>query len=846
MMSLNNSSENKRSRGNVNDREPYLALYSFREEDRHYFFGREREIKELVDSVKNNVLTVVLGKSGIGKTSLLQAGLIPRLRRKYYLPIYIRIRFDDDKMSPIEQVKTTIESKIKELDETAGSFNGLTLWEYFRSVRVLEGHVTPLLFFDQFEELFKAGKQDPGKVNPLVTEIGDLVQNWLPAAVQEKFKDQTIPYSYKRPHYRVIFSLREEYQPQLKNLSRYMPSIINGRCHYRVEQMKGEDAIDAVLKPGKEIIKDPEVAIEIVRKVPESEDTDYNPYEEQTGSWEKKKIEPFLLSLFCYEINQKRLNMDVDHISMALLEEVKAEDIIEDFYEKNINEFEPNVKIAIEDLLLTAEGYRRLQVLNSLKTGYDVTDKDIEGLVNRRIIRKETRTGVDYIELIHDRLAPILKQSRDKRNEEKRRKKELEERKKKYRRMFITMISIAAVVLAILTVYAFYQRSIAEKESRNNKVYEVAARSANFLDKDSIVSFRLAEYAYNTEKTNPGGYNALLKAYHNDKFYSIVPGKKVGEFHPGSTEANFFAVFCPNKEKLRFVTVSSDRLFLWEGDKIEKIKDIESPKNDLGLRPKAACSPDGKYFAFLTGEDNKIGLWELNGDKIKLVQLEVGVRSMAFSPNSEELLTGNRDNTARLWSLDGTPRDTVFKGHEQEVLSAVFSPKDAKDKYVVTASWDKTARLWYPDGKEKKIGIRHELGVNSAVFSPNGKYIVTASNDSTARLWDLNGKELQVFDGHSGAVLSAEFSPDGNYIITGGDDNTARLWDLKGNQVFKFGGFNENIYTASFSPDDKYVLIAPAKGPAQLRLIDPEEIIRIVKDKGIRSLTEEEKKTHNL
>jgi WD40 repeat protein len=929
------------------------------------------------------VLTVVLGKSGIGKTSLLQAGLIPKLRKNYYLPIYVRIRFDDDKESPVEQLKAIIESEIKELDQTAISFNGLTSWEYFYKVRIFEGHVKPLLFFDQFEELFTGGKQKPEQVDPLVTEIGDLVQNWLPVTVQEKFKNKSIPYPDKKPNYRVIFSLREEYLPQLKNLSRYMPSIVNGRSHYRVSHMKGEDAIDAVIKPGKEIIKDPEVAVEIIRKIPESEDTDYNPYEEQNGSWKGKKIEPFLLSLFCYEINKKRLDAGAGEISRELVEDVKAEDILKDFYEKNISQFEPNVKTAIEELLLTAEGHRKLQDMNTLKTGHGVTYRDIRELVDRRIIRQETRMGIDYIELIHDRLAPILKESRDKRKaeekrkeelkkEEEKRKRELEEKKKKYSRIIITVISMAAIFLAGLTWYAFVQKTKAEKaqeiaekektkaekESRNNKAYELAARSVNLLEKDPTLSFRLAESAYQTEKNNPDAYKSLLNSFYNynGKFYSAIfdhenkvnyaafspdgeyiitidrdrsvrhwdfHGKLIkranvyqgtinagnilltGEFKaeleeddktvrlqlPGgkwtrlkghtapvksavlapdrkyiitasddttarlwdlefvedkikifsrhtSERFDFFACF--SRDGKQILTANMQKVLLWDLSDNKTPKEVETGSL---YKPFAAFSPDGKYIVITTPSDGKIRLFRSDGKlERELKGHKEGVYSAAFSPDSKTIITANRDNKARLWNLEGE-QIRVFEGHHDAVNFAAFSPKG---RYVVTASWDKTARLWDLETNKSKGFKGHKDNVCTAVFSPNGKNIVTASKDGTARLWNLEGRQIRDFEGHTGAVRSALFSPGGQYIITASDDKTARLWKLNGIQVFEYKGFNHIIRRASFSPDGKYILIAPARGPAQLRLVDPEEIIRSVNERNVWQLDTAAKKKYNL
>jgi WD40 repeat protein len=887
----------KHNRFYLNDQRPYPALYSFREEDRGYFFGRGSEIKVLGERIRNNVLTVVLGKSGIGKTSLLQAGLIPGLRNEYYLPIYVRIRFDDDNETPIRQVKTIIEADIKALDNTAGPFGDLTLWEYFYNLRIFEGHVNPLLVFDQFEELFTAGKQNPEKVNPLVTEIGDLVQDWMPLSVQEKYKDQGIPYPGKRPDYRVIFSLREEYLPQLKNISRYMPSIVNGRYHFRVQQMKGEDAVEAVLNPGHKIIKHRDVAIKIIEKIPESKDTDYSPYEEQNGSWKGKKIEPFLLSLFCYQVNEKRLEMRAGEISEELVKNVKAKDIIEGYYEENIDQFETGskIRIAIEEFLITDEGRRKLQDISSLKKEYDIRDKEIEALIDKRIIRMETRNDIDYIELIHDVLAPILKKSRDKRKEKERRlaekrkrEKELEEKNRKLRRNrnIIVSITMLLIVLTGLTWYAFdrkaaadkqktiaqKQKAIAKKQAKRARSNELAVHSQMQSDKDPTLGFRLAEQAYRTDETNPHAYGALLKTFYSDSpFYRAVFK------HDDNVNS---AEFSPDGKHI--VTASKDKTAkLWDlkGNKIREFKHDDVVRS-------ACFSRDGKYI-ITTDVDGKTHYWDNPLEPDPIVNMtEISKPRKTTSDN--KTLDIPEDSNKIVQLLDANKNVIMeFKGHTEEVEKCVFSPDE---KYIVTAGYDDTARLWRIAEQEERRNVvtidkkphhlktavspgkrynvfyerkrtpllrdtkskkewrmeGHEMVVNSAAFSPTGEHIVTAGMDETARLWNLKGETIRVFKGHKGSVNFACFSPDEDYIITAGIDKTTRLWSLNGTQVYEFKGFKEIIETAVFSVDGKYIMITFESGAEEYWLVDPEEIISRVNRAGVWQLDDETRKKYNL
>jgi len=72
---------------------PWLGLASFTEETREYFYGREAEVAELARRVQRKLLTILFGQSGLGKTSILRAGLVPRLRTQGYCPVYVRIDY---------------------------------------------------------------------------------------------------------------------------------------------------------------------------------------------------------------------------------------------------------------------------------------------------------------------------------------------------------------------------------------------------------------------------------------------------------------------------------------------------------------------------------------------------------------------------------------------------------------------------------------------------------------------------------------------------------------------------------------------------------------------------------
>jgi len=119
----------------------------------------------------------------------------------------------------------------------------------------------------------------------------------------------------------------------------------------------------------------------------------------------------------------------------------------------------------------------------------------------------------------------------------------------------------------------------------------------------------------------------------------------------------------------------------------------------------------------------------------------------------------------RLWDAAIKEPLQTFKGHSSLVRSVAFSPDD---KQVVSGSGDGTVRLWDAvTGALLQTFEGHTSGVNSVAFSPDGKLVVSGLGDRTVRLWDIAiGAALQTFEGHSSSVNSVASSPDGKLLPT--------------------------------------------------------------------------------
>ena len=94
--------------GLVDAQHPWLGLDSFSEETRQFFHGREEEVGELARRVQRKTLAILFGQSGLGKTSILRAGIVPRLRREGFCPVYVRIDYSRESPVPSQQIKQAI------------------------------------------------------------------------------------------------------------------------------------------------------------------------------------------------------------------------------------------------------------------------------------------------------------------------------------------------------------------------------------------------------------------------------------------------------------------------------------------------------------------------------------------------------------------------------------------------------------------------------------------------------------------------------------------------------------------------------------------------------------------
>jgi hypothetical protein len=438
---------------------PWPGLLPFTEDARMYFHGREAETDDLFRLIEREPLTVLFGQSGLGKSSLLNAGVFPCLRRAGYLPVYLRLSLEATAPVLIEQVWHALICECVDHEVTATPpqpDDGF--WQYLHrpGTRFLNPHgrpVVPVLAFDQFEEIFTLGRQTPqqaARTRVLLQQLGELIENRLPPALESELTEhpeRMDQFDLLRQNVKIVLTFREDYLAEFEGLKTLIRPIMQNRM--RLAPMRGDRASEAIQQAAAGRLS-AAVAARIVRFVGGTAMDGAAPLAEIS-------VEPALLSLVCRELNEQRIARQQTEISADLLQGENTQQIIAQFYSQGFAGLDVRVRYFVEDRLLTAAGYRdscaledaltgpgvgkaAIQTLGFMaKAGYrdiraletaiviremenaradsGVMEAAIQTLVDRRILRREERGGLVRIELIHDVLAVVAKASRDARRE---------------------------------------------------------------------------------------------------------------------------------------------------------------------------------------------------------------------------------------------------------------------------------------------------------------------------------------------------------------------------------------------------------------------------------------------
>ncbi|MDQ1024792.1 WD40 repeat protein/energy-coupling factor transporter ATP-binding protein EcfA2 [Streptomyces umbrinus] len=227
-----------------------------------------------------------------------------------------------------------------------------------------------------------------------------------------------------------------------------------------------------------------------------------------------------------------------------------------------------------------------------------------------------------------------------------------------------------------------------------------------------------------------------------------------------------------------------------------------------------AWSPNGRWIAG-TSRDQTVRVWAANtGDLVhELHGHHDDVWGIAWSPDSTRLASASHDQTALVWDLSTGTSVTTLTGHSDFVEGIAWSPDG---RLIATGSGDHTVRIFDAESGALRLLVRgHTDYVWNVAWSPDGQMLASASSDQTVRIVDAHdARVIAVLRGHTDTVWGVTWSPSGGQLATSSTDGTGRVWDLRphGAESLLLDGHRGPVNQAAWSRDDTRIATASDDG----------------------------------
>jgi len=840
---------------------PYRGLKPFDKAHSHLFFGRQEVVKDLSAFVNKHQLTVVLGASGTGKSSLVKGGLIPDLENavENQWLVLEPIRPGEFPMTALARASlqmslgatpentALIDAKSQDLRQETKRFAlDVATWNNAHPQMKL------LLVVDQFEELVTMCRFEQERQQFLYTLEAALTssQLYIVLTLRSDFEPQFLNSAFPSQWMNARFLLRPMTQDELRE-------VIEKPAAEKVLYFEPPDLVDRLIN---EVVQMPgalpllsftlsELYIKYLKRRGDDRalsESDYNELGGVAGSLTQRATQEYrnlvkLNSVYEHTVRQVMLRMvTVEGGELARRRVPKSELVYESAEENNrvkrVIEGFSAARLLVEGKEIGDEAYVE-PAHDALVRGWDKLQQwknaRQESLVLRQRLTpaandwQNQEHNLDYLWSSDPRLAVLVevlhsgnrnwlnkletefvKQSRKKRHDE------LEETKERLRiseeRRRLAQGRQLAAQSELVRSGGAVQLSVLLAVESMRELLEVD--SSNVLEADSALRNGLALLPFSTAHHNAvvnnivfspdGEYFATASDDKTAKVWEVSSGKEIVCLSHDDQVTD--VAFSPDGKYV--ATASNDKTArLWERSTAREVARIFHTNTVIYI----TFSPDGMYLAtasYTASYDQTAKLWDVNEGK-EIAQFPTKSAALVFSPDSRYLIR-DAGNGAKLWDVKSRREiDHFFHESPNNRLDGIaLSPNG---KYLATASDNNTIKLWDISSHKEIATLLHRSVV--IAFSPDSKYLVTCASfdyQKNVRLWDVKtGTEIVHFPIYS-QVNKVAFSPDAKYLATASNDNTARIWNIQSREKIADFYHESGVQKISFSPDGKYLATA--------------------------------------
>ncbi len=782
--------------------------------------GRERDINLLIGKISRSDKKLILihGESGVGKSSIVNAGLVPALQNRAIgdqiaIPIVLQVYTDwvrelGKSLSEAMFVDKPIQY-VYGKQSTAFPYptTPITVASILEKLREnANNHLITVLIFDQLEEFFFVCNEKSEKED---------FDNFICECLNIAFV-------------KIIFSLREDYLHHLLDLKRLgkqdaiSHNILDKDIRYEVNNLSSEDAKRVIQK----LTERSEYNIE-----PALIDSLVEDLSSEIG-----EVRPIELQVVGAQLQDERIT------TLAKYEPYRPNKLIERYIKEIIKDcgWENEQSALLVLYLLTDENHKRpfktkaelIAELAEFDSGENL-DLVLEILVRSGLVVLFADVTERY-QLIHDYLVYLIRSFQQEeliqtqltqlRNQVQQREAEItqlhsELRKKKQLTTVDTQphenLDLFTELKELRKREQLSRRSI-EKLSAELEQQKLQAQLTESLQQQKISEVRVNR----SLKIALAGSITAIFALTASTIMSVYLWRQslISEILAISASAEELASYGKDFDALRQGLKAANKLktaFLPDAytkaqvmtalhQVVPKIRERETISGHLSGVNSVAFSPINNLIASGSA-DNTVKLWYPDGKLFRTLSAHTDVvNSVTFSPDGSTVASASQDKTVKFWTVNGRKkiRNITLLGHKNVVNSVDFSPNG---RIIASGSTDKTVKLWNRQGKLIKTLFGHDDAVLQVAFSPTGNLIASASSDKTIKLWDKNGKNIRTLSGHRDAITSIAWSNDGKIIASASLDNTVKFWNLQGKLLKVIKAHSEAITAVNFSPENQII-----------------------------------------
>ncbi|AKG20688.1 nSTAND1 domain-containing NTPase [Calothrix sp. 336/3] len=777
---------------------PYMGLSAFSEADSQYFYGRETLTQQIIHHLTHHSLTAVIGASGSGKSSLIQAGVIPQLRHGKQIP-----HSQEWFIATMRPGATPLVELAKVLPASSSLLEGFIYQGVESFVYWLRSLSYPvvLLFIDQFEELFTL----------------------CPAPEREKF-------------IQLLLGIREYAGDRCK-------IIITLRADFIASCLEFADL--ATVLQTTNILVSPTLTLDDYRRVI------INP-SQQVGL----RVEPELVEVLLRELNSSPGDLPLLEFVLEQLWQNRVEgELTLQVYQEKLGGLQGTLELSCQQVYGNLE--REIQdcakwiFLSLTQLGEGTED------TRRRVYKSELIVTKYPQQLVEQTLNILTAAKLIVMNVETTTIGSEKGEETANSTIIPSNITVEVAHEILIRHWSTLRWWLEENRSRLRSQRQIAQAAQLWYQHQEQPDFllqgvRLAEaediYIKYTDELSQDVQQYIAACLAQRKQQQFLEKQRLKQAQRAVVALSIFGVVAVSSGGLAYwqsreavlreiqALNSSAQANLLSHQQLEALltsvraahqlkRVISTPQNiqsstinilqrnlnniqeknrilahDANITS-IDISSNGQNIASAS-DDGTWKLWTHHGKLIqKITAHQAPIKSLSFSPDGEMVATASFDKTVKLWRVRDGSLLRSFTGHQAEVLSVAWS-RDGQ--FLASSGADNLIQIWQPDnGNLVKTITTQSAIINSITFSPDSQTIAAANSNQTLTIWRVkDGNLIKTIPAHSGEVYTIAFSPDGQTLASGSADKTIKIWQVRDSKlIHTFTAHSAEVKSVNFSPD---------------------------------------------